>query len=175
MEIGSAFETFLVPSYICAPVCIDNTPLDQKAQLAVGVGGAENAISFDATVETARTIVLLMYFFEIACETQTHLASFLRLSILRTLSLLLALALRLAVLASGVGVHGGLARAGAGHAGHAHALEHGLHLGLGLALVSKIISENGGWIGVESTPGRTAFRISLPVVPRDRPTNTETR
>jgi two-component system nitrogen regulation sensor histidine kinase GlnL len=34
--------------------------------------------------------------------------------------------------------------------------------GLGLALVSKIISEHDGWISVTSTPGRTAFRISLP-------------
>ena len=34
--------------------------------------------------------------------------------------------------------------------------------GLGLALVSKIISDHGGWISVSSAPGRTAFRISLP-------------
>jgi len=34
--------------------------------------------------------------------------------------------------------------------------------GLGLALVSKIISEHGGWISVTSVPGQTAFRISLP-------------
>ncbi|NUH64148.1 PAS domain-containing sensor histidine kinase [Sulfitobacter sp. S0837] len=34
--------------------------------------------------------------------------------------------------------------------------------GLGLALVSKIISDHGGWISVASAPGRTAFRISLP-------------
>jgi len=34
--------------------------------------------------------------------------------------------------------------------------------GLGLALVSKIVSDHGGWISVSSTPGRTAFRISLP-------------
>ncbi|QFT59854.1 Nitrogen regulation protein NR(II) [Sulfitobacter sp. THAF37] len=33
--------------------------------------------------------------------------------------------------------------------------------GLGLALVSKIISEHDGWISVDSTPGRTVFRISL--------------
>lgn len=39
--------------------------------------------------------------------------------------------------------------------------------GLGLALVSKIISEHDGWIGVESTPGRTVFRISLPVAPKE--------
>ncbi len=37
--------------------------------------------------------------------------------------------------------------------------------GLGLALVSRIVSENGGWVTVESVPGRTAFRISLPVAP----------
>ena len=34
--------------------------------------------------------------------------------------------------------------------------------GLGLALVSKIISEHGGWITVTSVPGQTTFRISLP-------------
>ena len=34
--------------------------------------------------------------------------------------------------------------------------------GLGLALVSKIIAEHGGWISVSSRPGHTAFRISLP-------------
>ncbi|WP_376873088.1 nitrogen regulation protein NR(II) [Albirhodobacter sp. R86504] len=37
--------------------------------------------------------------------------------------------------------------------------------GLGLALVSKIISEHGGWVSVDSKPGRTCFRISLPVAP----------
>ncbi|RYH10298.1 nitrogen regulation protein NR(II) [Tropicimonas sp. IMCC6043] len=37
--------------------------------------------------------------------------------------------------------------------------------GLGLALVSKIIAEHRGWISVESAPGRTVFRISLPVAP----------
>ena len=37
--------------------------------------------------------------------------------------------------------------------------------GLGLALVSKIVADHDGWIAVESVPGRTAFRISLPVVP----------
>ena len=39
--------------------------------------------------------------------------------------------------------------------------------GLGLALVSKIIAEHGGWINVNSTPGRTVFKISLPVAPAD--------
>ncbi|MGH1577112.1 two-component system sensor histidine kinase NtrB [Planktotalea sp.] len=37
--------------------------------------------------------------------------------------------------------------------------------GLGLALVSKIISDHDGWIAVDSAPGRTVFRISLPVAP----------
>ncbi len=37
--------------------------------------------------------------------------------------------------------------------------------GLGLALVSKIISDNNGWISVDSVPGRTVFRMSLPRVP----------
>jgi len=39
--------------------------------------------------------------------------------------------------------------------------------GLGLALVSKIISDHDGWISVESVPGRTVFRISLPVAPKE--------
>ncbi len=38
--------------------------------------------------------------------------------------------------------------------------------GLGLALVSKIISDHEGWISVDSVPGKTVFRISLPVAPR---------
>jgi len=40
--------------------------------------------------------------------------------------------------------------------------------GLGLALVSKIISDHEGWISVDSVPGRTVFRVSLPVVPKDK-------
>ncbi|MFN4158347.1 MAG: two-component system sensor histidine kinase NtrB [Gemmobacter sp.] len=35
--------------------------------------------------------------------------------------------------------------------------------GLGLALVSKIISDHDGWVAVDSVPGRTVFRVSLPV------------
>lgn len=35
--------------------------------------------------------------------------------------------------------------------------------GLGLALVSKLVHDGGGWITVESVPGRTVFRISLPL------------
>ncbi len=38
--------------------------------------------------------------------------------------------------------------------------------GLGLSLVSKIISDHDGWITVDSIPGRTTFRISLPVAPK---------
>lgn len=34
--------------------------------------------------------------------------------------------------------------------------------GLGLALVSKIIAAHSGWITVDSKPGRTVFRVSLP-------------
>ena len=40
--------------------------------------------------------------------------------------------------------------------------------GLGLALASKIISDHDGWISVDSVPGKTVFRISLPVMPPDR-------
>ncbi|KUJ86090.1 PAS domain-containing sensor histidine kinase [Ruegeria marisrubri] len=39
--------------------------------------------------------------------------------------------------------------------------------GLGLALVSKIISDHDGWIAVDSVPGRTVFRLSLPRAPRE--------
>ena len=35
--------------------------------------------------------------------------------------------------------------------------------GLGLALVSKLVRGMGGWVSVESAPGRTVFRVSLPV------------
>ena len=38
--------------------------------------------------------------------------------------------------------------------------------GLGLALVSKLLSEMGAWISVESVPGRTVFRVSLPLAPK---------
>ncbi len=37
--------------------------------------------------------------------------------------------------------------------------------GLGLALVSRIVADHDGWIGVESHPGRTVFRIALPMAP----------
>tara|TARA_R110002051_G_scaffold57104_3_gene105802 strand:+ start:1615 stop:2685 length:1071 start_codon:yes stop_codon:yes gene_type:complete len=39
--------------------------------------------------------------------------------------------------------------------------------GLGLALVSKLIGDAGGWISVESAPGRTVFRVSLPLAPQN--------
>jgi two-component system nitrogen regulation sensor histidine kinase GlnL len=38
--------------------------------------------------------------------------------------------------------------------------------GLGLALVWRMLSEQGGWVTVDSVPGRTVFRISLPVAPK---------
>jgi two-component system nitrogen regulation sensor histidine kinase GlnL len=41
--------------------------------------------------------------------------------------------------------------------------------GLGLALVAKIIGEHGGLIEVDSRPGRTEFRIFLPMFLEDHP------
>jgi two-component system nitrogen regulation sensor histidine kinase GlnL len=41
--------------------------------------------------------------------------------------------------------------------------------GLGLALVAKIIGEHGGLIEVDSRPGRTDFRLFLPIFQEDRP------
>ncbi|MGV6889221.1 two-component system sensor histidine kinase NtrB [Rhodophyticola sp. SM2404] len=38
--------------------------------------------------------------------------------------------------------------------------------GLGLALVSKIISDHDGLVSLDSVPGRTVFRISLPIAPK---------
>ena len=36
--------------------------------------------------------------------------------------------------------------------------------GLGLALVAKIVGDHGGLIEVETRPGRTEFRLHLPVL-----------
>ncbi len=38
--------------------------------------------------------------------------------------------------------------------------------GLGLALVAKIIGDHGGVVDMDSRPGRTKFRVLLPVAPR---------
>nr|WP_239479709.1 ATP-binding protein [Actibacterium sp. 188UL27-1] len=46
--------------------------------------------------------------------------------------------------------------------------------GLGLALVSKIITDHHGWITVDSVPGRTVFRLSLPVAPKGAATDINT-
>ncbi|OFX12647.1 MAG: hypothetical protein A2516_02380 [Alphaproteobacteria bacterium RIFOXYD12_FULL_60_8] len=35
--------------------------------------------------------------------------------------------------------------------------------GLGLALVGKLVNDHGGIIEFESVPGRTAFRVMLPI------------
>ena len=39
--------------------------------------------------------------------------------------------------------------------------------GLGLALVAKIVGDHGGLIEVDSRPGRTEFRLHLPVLDED--------
>ena len=41
--------------------------------------------------------------------------------------------------------------------------------GLGLALVAKIIADHGGTIEVDTRPGRTEFRLHLPIYPDDQP------
>jgi two-component system, NtrC family, nitrogen regulation sensor histidine kinase GlnL len=41
--------------------------------------------------------------------------------------------------------------------------------GLGLALVAKLVAGHGGLIDFESEPGRTVFRVLLPVVPASLP------
>jgi two-component system nitrogen regulation sensor histidine kinase GlnL len=38
--------------------------------------------------------------------------------------------------------------------------------GLGLALVAKLVTDQGGLIECDSRPGRTSFRLSLPASPR---------
>jgi two-component system nitrogen regulation sensor histidine kinase GlnL len=45
--------------------------------------------------------------------------------------------------------------------------------GLGLALVSKLLADVGGWISVDSVPGRTVFRVSLPLAPKNVPEDAE--
>ncbi|HJV40791.1 ATP-binding protein, partial [Caulobacter sp.] len=39
--------------------------------------------------------------------------------------------------------------------------------GLGLALVTKLVTAHGGLIDFESEPGRTVFRVLLPVAPQN--------
>jgi two-component system nitrogen regulation sensor histidine kinase GlnL len=39
--------------------------------------------------------------------------------------------------------------------------------GLGLALVSRIVTDHDGWVAVDSVPGRTVFRVSLPLAPKE--------
>jgi signal transduction histidine kinase len=42
--------------------------------------------------------------------------------------------------------------------------ETGVHAGLGLAIVKEYVERLGGWITVESTPGKgSLFRVELPV------------
>ncbi len=43
--------------------------------------------------------------------------------------------------------------------------------GLGLALVAKIVSDHGGMVEVDSRPGRTEFRLHLPMLADDPETN----
>lgn len=47
--------------------------------------------------------------------------------------------------------------------------------GLGLALVSKLVADMGGWVSVDSLPGRTVFRVSLPRAPRPAAENVKAK
>jgi two-component system nitrogen regulation sensor histidine kinase GlnL len=47
--------------------------------------------------------------------------------------------------------------------------------GLGLAMVAKLVSGPGRLIECDSRPGRTIFRLSLPMPPADLPASPETR
>ena len=39
--------------------------------------------------------------------------------------------------------------------------------GLGLDVVKRLVGQNGGRIDVDSRPGRTEFRVLLPVAPTE--------
>ena len=47
--------------------------------------------------------------------------------------------------------------------------------GLGLAMVAKLVADQGALIECDSRPGRTVFRLSLPMPPADLPASLETR
>jgi two-component system nitrogen regulation sensor histidine kinase GlnL len=47
--------------------------------------------------------------------------------------------------------------------------------GLGLAMVAKLVADQGALIECDSRPGRTIFRLSLPMPPADLPATIETR
>jgi two-component system nitrogen regulation sensor histidine kinase GlnL len=47
--------------------------------------------------------------------------------------------------------------------------------GLGLAMVAKLVADQGALIECDSRPGRTIFRLSLPMPPADLPAAIETR
>ena len=47
--------------------------------------------------------------------------------------------------------------------------------GLGLSLVSKVLSDHGGVIEVDSQPGRTEFRIRLPIFTGATPAGVEAK
>ena len=41
--------------------------------------------------------------------------------------------------------------------------------GLGLTMVASVVADHGGMIEVDSTAGRTAFRVNFPVAEPDKP------
>ena len=47
--------------------------------------------------------------------------------------------------------------------------------GLGLAMVAKLVADQGALVECDSRPGRTIFRLSLPMPPADHTASTETQ
>jgi two-component system OmpR family sensor kinase len=52
-----------------------------------------------------------------------------------------------------------------GSAGRARAVNNTASTGLGLAIVDAVVAAHGGRVGLASRPGRTEFRVTLPLTP----------
>jgi two-component system nitrogen regulation sensor histidine kinase GlnL len=47
--------------------------------------------------------------------------------------------------------------------------------GLGLTMVASVVADHGGMIEVDSTAGRTAFRMNFPVAESDKPASSPSK